>query len=84
MHCSPRGSSVPGILQAIKLVWVAISFSRDLPDPGIGPGSPALQVDSLPTEPPGKPPGKHKHKKTLKVKSRRQMSRDLGTQGMVQ
>ena len=31
----------------------------DLPDPGIEPRSPAspvLQVDSLPTEPPGKPP----------------------------
>ena len=27
----------------------------DLPDPGIEPASPALQVDSLPTEPPGKP-----------------------------
>ena len=27
---------------------------RDLPDPGIEPGSPALQVDSLPYEPPGK------------------------------
>ena len=27
----------------------------DLPDPGIKPGSPALQVDSLPAEPPGKP-----------------------------
>jgi len=26
----------------------------DLPDPGIEPGSPALQEDSLPTEPPGK------------------------------
>ena len=26
----------------------------DLPDPGIEPGSPALQVDSLPTEPAGK------------------------------
>ena len=26
----------------------------DLPDPGIGPGSPALQVDSLLSEPPGK------------------------------
>ena len=25
-----------------------------LPDPGIEPGSPALQVNSLPTEPPGK------------------------------
>ena len=26
-----------------------------LPDPGIEPRSPALQADSLPTEPPGKP-----------------------------
>ena len=32
--------------------------SRDLPNPGIepmSPGSPALQADSLPTKPPGKP-----------------------------
>ena len=28
----------------------------DLPDPGIEPGSPALQADSLPFEPPGNPP----------------------------
>ena len=28
----------------------------DLPGPGIEPRSPALQVDSLPSEPPGKPP----------------------------
>ena len=28
----------------------------DLPNPGIVPGSPALQVDSLPAELPGKPP----------------------------
>ena len=27
----------------------------DLPDPGIEPESPALQADSLPTEPPRKP-----------------------------
>ena len=27
----------------------------DLPNPGIEPRSPALQADSLPTEPPGKP-----------------------------
>ena len=27
----------------------------DLPNPGITPRSPALQVDSLPTDPPGKP-----------------------------
>ena len=29
------------------LSWVAISFSRDLPDSGIKPVSPALQADSL-------------------------------------
>ena len=27
----------------------------DLPDPGIEPGSPALRVDTLPSELPGKP-----------------------------
>ena len=27
----------------------------DLPNPGIEPGSPALQADALPSEPPGKP-----------------------------
>ena len=30
--------------------WVAIPSPGDLPDPGIEPGSPALQADSLPTE----------------------------------
>ena len=35
--------------------WVAYPFSRDLPDQGIKPGSPAFQVDSLLAEPPGKP-----------------------------
>ena len=29
----------------------------DLPNPGIEPGSPVLQADSLPSEPPGKPLG---------------------------
>ena len=31
-----------------------MSSSRDLPDPGIKPASPALQEDSLPLAPPGK------------------------------
>ena len=52
---SPPGSSVHGILQARTLEGVAIPFSRDLPDPGIKPGSPALQSDSIPSEPPEKP-----------------------------
>ena len=44
---SPPGSSIHGILQARVLEWVAISFSRDLPDPGIEPRSPTLQADAL-------------------------------------
>ena len=38
----------------------------DLPNPGIKPKAPALQVDSLPTEPPGKPHGETKKKKKKK------------------
>ena len=48
------GSSVHGILQARILEWVAIPFPRGLPDPGIEPGSPALQTDSLLSESTGK------------------------------
>ena len=47
MDCNPPGPlSVHGILQARILEWVAIPFSRDLPNPGIEPKSPALQVDT--------------------------------------
>ena len=93
--CDPMDYTVPGILQARILEWVAFPFSRvsspprdgtqvscvaggfftswatreaqeywsrwsipfpgDLSDPGIEPGSPALQADSLPTELSGKP-----------------------------
>ena len=37
--------------------WSELPFPPpgDLPDPGKEPGSPALQADSLPTAPPGKP-----------------------------
>ena len=52
MDCGPLGSSVHRISQARILGWVAISFSGDLPDPGIEPESPALLADSLPSEPP--------------------------------
>ena len=54
MDCSWPGSPVHQVSQARVLKWVAISFSRDLPYPGIKPASPvspALQVDSLPAEP---------------------------------
>ena len=47
--------TVHGILQARILEWVAFPFSKDHPNPGIKPTSPALQADSLPAEPQGKP-----------------------------
>ena len=49
--CSLLNSFVHGILQARILERVAISFFRNLPNPEIEPRSPALQVNSLPTEP---------------------------------
>ena len=51
MDCSLPGSSVHGIFQARVLEWVAISFSRG----SSSPRSPALQADTLTSEPPGKP-----------------------------
>ena len=37
--------------------WSGLPFLSpgNLPNPGIKPGSPALQADALPSEPPGKP-----------------------------
>ena len=37
--------------------WSGLPFPSpgDLPNPGIKPGSPALQADALPSKPPGKP-----------------------------
>ena len=55
MHCSPPGCSVHGVSQARVLEWVAFPSSGDLPNTGIKLGSPELQADSLPSEPPGKP-----------------------------
>ena len=39
IDCGPPDSSVHGISQARTLEWVAISYFRDLPDPGIKPVS---------------------------------------------
>ena len=49
--CGPPGPSVHGILQARILEWVAIPISWGSSQPGIKPGSPALQADPLPSEP---------------------------------
>ena len=51
MDCSPPSSSVRGILRARRLEWVAISSSRGSSRPRNQTRSPALQADSLPSEP---------------------------------
>ena len=55
--CSLPGSSVHGIFQARILEWVAMHFSSGSSWTwfwtGTEPGSPALQADSLLSEPPG-------------------------------
>ena len=59
MPCSPPGFSVHEILQARILERLPLLTPRNLPDPGIelaSPVGPALQLDSLPAEPSGKPP----------------------------
>ena len=45
--CSLPGSSVHGILQARILEWAAVSFSRDLFNPGNKPRSPTFPADCL-------------------------------------
>ncbi|XDA79922.1 hypothetical protein R6Z07M_009883 [Ovis aries] len=55
MDCSPPGSSVHGN-SAGKNTGVGnpLPSPGNLRYPGVEPGSPALQADSLPSEPPGK------------------------------
>ena len=58
VDCSPPGSSVHGDFAGENAgVSLTCPPPGDLPDPGIEPGSPALQGDFLPTEPPANPPG---------------------------
>ena len=52
MNCNLPGSSVHGIIWARILEY---SFPGDLPEPETEAGFPALQADSLPSDPPGKP-----------------------------
>ena len=58
MDCSPSGSSVRGDSSG-KNTGVGPP-PGDLPNPEIESRSPALQVDSLPAEPPGKPSKKNR------------------------
>ena len=54
MDNSPPGSAVHEILQVRYCSGLSFPSPGDFPDPKIEPRSPALQADSLPSEPPGK------------------------------
>ena len=57
MDCSRQAPLSMGTLQARILEWIAMpSLPGDLPNPDIKPKSPALQADSLPSEPARKTP----------------------------
>ena len=54
--CDPTDGTCPAPLSmGFSRQWVAIPFSRDRPDSGIEPASPALQADSLPLSHQGSP-----------------------------
>ena len=54
MNCSLPGSSVHGDSPGKNMEWIACPPPGDIPNPGIKPRSPALQVNSLLSEPLGK------------------------------
>ena len=62
--CSKEALQAPLSLEFSRQeYWSGLPFPSpgDLPNPGIEPGSPALQADSLPSEALGKPPGEGKY-----------------------
>ena len=59
--CDPMDYTVHEILQARILEWVAFPFSRGSSQPRDQTRFPALQADSLPAEPQGKPHLKNTH-----------------------
>ena len=54
--CSLPGYILPSMEFSRQKYWCGLPFPSpgDLPNLGIEPGSPALQADALPSEPPGK------------------------------
>ena len=52
MDCSLPGSSFTGFSGQENQSGLPFPFPRDLPNPGIEPGSHALRADALPSEPP--------------------------------
>ena len=56
-HIGPKEKLLPRLPREGEVYWSGLPFPSpgDLPNPGMEPGPPALQEDSLPSEPQGKP-----------------------------
>ena len=74
MDCIAHQSS-PSMELSRQEYWSRLPFPSpgDLPDPGVKSGSPTLQVDALPSEPPGNP----KYKKGFAQKLASVISRKI-------
>ena len=69
--CTAAYQALPSMGFSRQEYWSGLPFPSpgDLPNPGIKPGSPALQAEALPSEPPGKSPKlDKKYKKSIKKK----------------
>ena len=77
VDCSPPGSS-PSMEFSRQEYWSGLPFPSpgDLPDPGIEPGSPALQADALTSQPPGKP-HMYKEPSKLNTQSSRKQAKEM-------
>ena len=67
--------------------WSGLPFPSpgDLPNPGIEPGSPALQADTLTSEPPGKPkPDKSNTQKKTKATHKKENYRPISLTNIVE
>ena len=60
VHFQNRNPGPSFLEMSWKEPWSGLPFPSpgDLPEPGIEPGSPAVQADTLTSEPPGKPPAR--------------------------
>ena len=65
VDCSPSGSSVPGILLARILEWVAVPFPKVFSQPRNLTQVSQIAGDSLPAEPQGKPKNTGVHSLSL-------------------
>ena len=66
--------------------WSGLPFPSpgDLPDSGIEPGSPTLQADALPSEPPGKPKVYMTKQKTQNSQNNIKRKNEFGKLGLDQ